>query len=196
MEPVTAVPPAHPYRNTGYVALAVGCALLAFAALAGMSDNIPAIVCMLAGLLAVALGIIYLASTGGGRTPLLQLLYWAPRALTIVFALFLAIFALDVFSEGRGFWNTLFALTMHLLPNIFLLAVLAVSWRREFIAGTVFPVLGILYIIWAWNKPFGNIATFLLMAGPLLLTGGLFLLNWHYRGILRGTSRARHTMPA
>jgi hypothetical protein len=188
METVAAVPPKHPYRRTGYVFLAAGCVLIVLAALVGMNDNPPAIVCMFAGLLAVALGIIYWASKAGGRKPLHQLLYWTPRALGIVFALFISLFALDVFSETRGFWNTLLALTMHLIPTFLMLIVLAVSWRREFIAGIIFPLLGVLYIVWAWNKPFGVLSTFLLMAGPLVLTGGLFLLNWYYRGILRGKS--------
>ena len=32
-------------------------------------------------------------------------LYWAPRALSILYILFLSMFALDVFSEGRGFFS-------------------------------------------------------------------------------------------
>ena len=40
-------------------------------------------------------------------------LFWAPRFLTMLFALFLSIFALDVFAEAKGFLETLTALFAH-----------------------------------------------------------------------------------
>ena len=188
MDTASAVPEKQSYRTTAYVLIVAGCILLALASFIGIADNPPGIFSMLAGFFAVALGIIYGVSKPGGRKPAQQLLYWAPRALCIVFALFISMFALDVFTEGRGFWNTLLALLMHLTPTFLLLIVLAVSWRREWIGGILFPLLGVLYIVWAWNKPFAAWSTLLLIAGPLVLTGALFLLNWHYRGELRGNA--------
>jgi len=188
MDTGSAVPENHSYRKMAYVLFAIGCILLVLAFVIGITDNPPGIVSMLVGSLAIVLGIIYGAAKSGRRTPGRQLLYWAPRALCIVFALFISLFALDVFAEGKGFWNTLLALLMHLIPTFLLLFVLAVSWRREWIAGILFPLLGVLYVVWAWSKPFGAWSTLLLMAGPLVLTGALFLLNWYYRGELRGKS--------
>jgi hypothetical protein len=75
---------------------------------------------------------------------------------------------------------------MHLIPTFLLVAILWASWRREWIAGVLFPSLGVFYIVWAWNGPFATWATLLLMAGPLVFTGALFLLNWYYRSELRG----------
>jgi ABC-type multidrug transport system permease subunit len=112
-------------------------------------------------------------------------LYWTPRVLCIVFAAFISIFALDVFREGGGFWRTALALLMHLLPTFLLLAVLVLSWRREWFGGILFIVLGILYIFWAWNKPFARWYVFLMIAGPPVLVGALFLLNWRHRAELR-----------
>ena len=103
-----------------------------------------------------------------------------------MFAFFISLFALDVFGETRGFWQTLLALAMHLIPTFLLLIVLWASWRREWIGGMLFPTLGIIYITWAWNKPFGHWSVLLLMAGPPVITGVLFLLNWYYRDELRG----------
>jgi len=117
--------------------------------------------------------------------PAKRLLYWTPRVLCILFAAFISIFAADVFSEGRGFWQTALALLMHLIPTFFIVAVLIVSWRREWIGGILFILLGALYIVWAWNKPFAKWDVFLMIAGPPVLTGVLFLLNWQYRGELR-----------
>jgi hypothetical protein len=188
MDTGSAMPVKYSYRTTAYVFLAGGCVLLFLAFLVGISDKPPGIVSMLAGFFAVALGIIYGVARPGGRKPAQQLLYWAPRALCIVFALFISLFALDVFNEGRGFWDTLLALLMHLIPTFLILIVLAISWRREWIAGILFPLLGVLYVVWAWNRPFAVWATLLLMAGPLVLTGALFMLNWGCRSELRGKS--------
>ena len=41
-----------------------------------------------------------------------SLLFWTPRALCFLFALFLGLFAMDVFGEGRGVWGTVVALFM------------------------------------------------------------------------------------
>ncbi len=184
MEPAS--PETQRHRTTAYVLLTAGGFLLVLAFVIGVSDNPPGIVALLVGFFAVVLGIIFNLAKPGIRKPAHQLLYWAPRALCIAFAIFISLFALDVFEEGRGFWDTTLALLMHLIPTFLLLAVLAVSWRREWIAGIFFPLLGVLYVVWAWNRPFGSWSLFLLMAGPLVLTGALFLLNWHYRSELRG----------
>ena len=120
--------------------------------------------------------------------PVQRLLYWTPRVLCILFAAFISIFAADVFGEGRGFWQTALALLMHLIPTFLIVGILVVSWRREWIGGVLFIVLGLLYIIWAWDKPFGRWFTFLMIAGPPVLVGALFLLNWRYGAGLRGGS--------
>ncbi len=90
-----------------------------------------------------------------------------------------------MFDEGKGFLDTTLALLMHLIPTFVLLAVLVISWRREWIAGIFFPLVGVVYVVWAWNAPFARLSTFLIMAGPLVFTGALFLLNWYYRRELR-----------
>ena len=58
-------------------------------------------------------------------------LFWTPRALSILFIAFLSMFALDVFGEGLSFWQTLLALTMHLIPSFILIAALVLAWRWE-----------------------------------------------------------------
>jgi len=110
-------------------------------------------------------------------------LFWTPRILCIVFALFLVIFALDVFDESHGFWGTAMALSMHLIPNLLLVVVLIVSWRREWIGAVLFSVLGALYIVWAWGR--FDWSAYVLIAGPLFVLGFLFWINWHFRAELR-----------
>ena len=185
MEPDSAHLKEYSLRRKSYVLFLAGCILLLIASVMGITDNPPAVALMLLGSFTLALGFFVFFGKSSRRKPAYQLLYWSPRAMCIVFTLFLSMFALDVFGEGRRFWQTLVALTMHLIPTFLLLAVLWASWCREWIAGVLFPLLGVFYIVWAWNRPFGTWSTLLVMAGPLVLTGALFLLNWHYRGQLR-----------
>jgi len=108
-----------------------------------------------------------------------MVLFWAPRILCIAFAVFLSMFALDVFGEGLGLWKTILALVMHLIPTWLVLIALAVSWRWEWIGAILFGALGVLFIVvfaarWTWQ-------TYLLIPGPLFLVSVLFLMGWLYR---------------
>ncbi len=110
-------------------------------------------------------------------------LYWTPRALTALFAAFLALFAMDVFDERLGVARTIVALAVHLVPTWIVLAVLAASWRREWIGAAVFPALAAFYVATTWGRfPW---PTYAVIAGPLVLVGALFLANWLRRAELR-----------
>ena len=56
-----------------------------------------------------------------------RVVFWMPRTLCALFAIFVSIFALDVF--GEGFWDTIVALLMHLVPTGIILIALAIAWR-------------------------------------------------------------------
>jgi hypothetical protein len=112
-----------------------------------------------------------------------QFLFWAPRGITIAFVLFLGLFALDVFGEGHGFWGTLVALLMHLIPNFIVLAILVLAWRWEWVGALLFAGLGVFYIVWAWGRfPF---ITYVTISGPLFLVAILFLVGWMFRDQIR-----------
>ncbi|MBK9316624.1 MAG: hypothetical protein IPM55_20605 [Acidobacteria bacterium] len=112
-----------------------------------------------------------------------QLVYWAPRVLALVFAAFISIFALDVFNEGYGFWQTIQALLMHLIPTALVLIGLAIAWRWEWLGALEFTALGIGYLIMAWGK--FDWTAYAVISGPLFLLGALFLINWIYKSELR-----------
>jgi hypothetical protein len=112
-------------------------------------------------------------------------LFWTPRVLCILFALFVSLFALDVFGEGYGPLETLVALMMHLIPTGVILAVLIVSWRWEWVGAVLFSALGILYIALFWEP--SSWPAYLMISGPLFLLGLLFLVNWVWRRELRST---------
>ena len=121
------------------------------------------------------------------QPPIRQLLFWSPRVLTILFALFLSLFALDVFEEGYGLWETVLALFMHLIPTWIVLIVLALSWRWEWIGAVLFVALALIYAYFAVGR--GHPEWIAIISGPLLLIAGLFLVNWLYRKQIRASSR-------
>ena len=122
------------------------------------------------------------------RKPLQRLLFWLPRILCLLFAAFLSVFALDVFGEGYGFWKTVLALLVHLIPTWIILIVLAISWRWEWVGAILFTALGVLYPVLFWGRFVWYV--YLIMSGSLLLIGGLFLLNWLFRKELRASPDA------
>ncbi len=108
--------------------------------------------------------------------PIELLVHWTPRILGVLFALFLSLFAVDVFGQGYGFWEMIGGLLMHLIPTAVTLAVLAVAWRWEGIGGVLFLVLGGCYL--ALSSGWARWPAGLAIAGPLFLIGALFLIDW------------------
>ena len=106
------------------------------------------------------------------------LLLWTPRVAGILLCLFLGLFALDTFGEGKTVVQALPDFLIHLTPMLFLLAVVAVSWRWEWVGAVAFIGLAVAYAYMARRNP-----TWVLgIAVPLLLVGLLFLVSWTHHG--------------
>jgi hypothetical protein len=117
------------------------------------------------------------------KASLKRILVWTPRILGILFALFVSIFALDVFGAGYGFWETILALMIHLAPVFVLLIGLAIAWRWEWVGAVVFLGFSVWYfVVFGGQFPW---SVYAMMAGPPLLVGVLFLIDWLYRAELR-----------
>jgi len=110
----------------------------------------------------------------------MRVLYWSPRVLSICFAVFISLFALDVFGEGNGFWETLLALAIHLVPTYIIVLCIWLAWRREWIGALGFAGLGIAYIIMSGGRQ--HWMAYVIISGPLFLLAGLYLWNWLWRG--------------
>jgi len=113
-------------------------------------------------------------------------MFWTPRALSILFAIFISIFALDVFGAGYGFWGTIVALLIHLIPTGLVLLALAIAWRWQWIGAILFAALGAGYVIMGWGR--FEWPTYLLISGPLFLLGALFLVSWLFRAMPRSSA--------
>jgi hypothetical protein len=117
------------------------------------------------------------------HTTMKRVLFWTPRVLCILFAVFLSLFALDVFGEGLGFWESMLALLIHLVPVYIVVIVLVVAWRWEWVGAVLFTALAVFYVVWAWGR--FHWSAYVAISGPLVLLGVLFLFNWIYRAQLQ-----------
>ena len=100
-----------------------------------------------------------------------RVLFLIPRILGILFAMFLSMFALDVFSEGYSLGETILALLIHLIPTYFVIMALVIAWRRDRVGAILFIALALFYLVMSRGKGW-------IIAGTLFLIGVLFLLNW------------------
>jgi hypothetical protein len=108
-----------------------------------------------------------------------RLLLWSPRILGVLVSLFIGMFALDAFSHGTSFVEALPDFLVHLIPAFMLLALVAASWRWEWIGGVAFIGLAVVYAV-TMSK--GRIDWMFVISGPLAIVGALYLWSWfHYR---------------
>lgn len=114
-----------------------------------------------------------------------NLLFWAPRILSILFILFLAMFSLDVFESGYGFRDTLFALFMHNIPSLILTIAVIISWKREMVGAITFALAGLAYVVLITGSSIASgrfepymITWPFIIAGPAFVVSFLFYLNW------------------
>ncbi len=106
-----------------------------------------------------------------------------PRVLSIAFTLSLALFSLDVFEIEASTAERLLALLMHNIPSLALALVTLLAWKRDLIGAAGFIGAGCFYI-WmvASNSnvsPMQGLLWSLTIAGPALVIGLLYLINWN-----------------
>jgi hypothetical protein len=111
-----------------------------------------------------------------------RFIYWTPRILSILFIIFMASMSLDVISPELSFGQIALGMLMHNIPTLIMLIVLVVSWKYEIVGGIAFILAGLLYIILTARSSIAwyiAISWSLTIAGPALLIGALFLVNWY-----------------
>ena len=113
------------------------------------------------------------------KEPRKTILYWCPRVLSILFAAFISIFALDVFSEGYALGELLVALFMHLVPTLAIILFIIIAWKREWIGAIFFLGLAIFYIIvFRYELDW---VILLIIPLPLVLCSIFYLLSWEQK---------------
>lgn len=96
--------------------------------------------------------------------------------MSIVFCLFVSIFAFDAFETPGSAWLKIGAFIIHLLPVYLLIGLTIVAWKWETVGGALFFLPAVLFIVslivrempwWVAN----------IIAVPLIIIGGLFIWN-------------------
>jgi len=109
-----------------------------------------------------------------------KLLLWSPRVLGILVCCFLSVFSLDAFGNRLALVQALPDFAIHITPVLLLLAVVIVSWRWEWVGGLVFTGLAVIYAYATRD----HLSWILIIAGPLLIVGVLFLWSSFRHGEL------------
>lgn len=111
-----------------------------------------------------------------------RLVYWAPRIVSILFILFLALFSLDVFDMEAGFWEKAAGFFIHNIPSLVLTAILVISWKYEIVGGIAYTAAGLAYIVLSLLNPgdpwYMALARSAVISVPALLVGILFIIGW------------------
>ena len=114
-----------------------------------------------------------------GKGPVRSWVFWTPRVMALLFAVFVSLFAFDVFDSRLDVWRTILALFVHLIPSFVVLLLLVVAWRWEWVGALAYTALSVLYVAAAWGRLHWSASV--VISGPLLIIGLLFLLGCLYR---------------
>lgn len=106
------------------------------------------------------------------------ILFWSPRLLTMLFALFLSMFAMDAFNGKAGFGEQIKDFLIHLIPTFLILSFLCMAWKWEAIGAVVYFGLAGWYVVSCWGK--FPLSVYFIIALPLIIIASLFLVNWLY----------------
>jgi hypothetical protein len=100
---------------------------------------------------------------------------WFPKALAVLYILFIALLSFDVFIMNVSLVEKMGGFVIENIPTILLLIALSFAWKKPIAGGVMFLVMSILFTL--FFRTYQRWDTFFLISVPLLLIGGLFLLN-------------------
>jgi len=113
-----------------------------------------------------------------------KIIRWLPRLLCIGAILFISMFALDAFEPGKPFGQQLLDFMMHLIPTYILLLLLWVAWKKPFIGGILFAIIGIVTSPFVYNLNYNrthsvmtSLSIILMITVPFIVVGVLFLVS-------------------
>jgi hypothetical protein len=101
------------------------------------------------------------------------LITWTPRIIAMLLIALFLIFSLDAFEMGGSLLEKIAGYVIHATPGLLILVALVMSFRRPLIGGSLFTILGIITLFFFNVRE--NPIVLLIVTGPLLLTGLLFL---------------------
>lgn len=108
------------------------------------------------------------------RLNMRKIFLWLPRILGVLFAVFIGMFAMDVFNQGYLGFDLVLAFLIHLIPAIIIIAFTLVGWRWPLSGTALFTVIGTVYIYYISGQPW---LVYALISGPLYLVAVLFTIS-------------------
>lgn len=114
------------------------------------------------------------------KSAMLLAIWWLPRILSILCALYFGVFSFSVFGQGIGTLKPLLLFLVHNIPTAVVIFITIISWKRSWLGGVSFFLLSIIFFFWHPDK-----SNSLLAVLPLLLIGVLFTINWILRKEIR-----------
>lgn len=114
----------------------------------------------------------------------LKLIQWTPRVICILTILFISIFALDAFDAEKTIVQNIVDFLIHLIPSFVLALFLIIAWKREFIGGLLFILVGFIFSPFIFTHNYNmnqsvwmSLFIILITTMPFLIAGILFIVS-------------------
>ncbi len=106
-----------------------------------------------------------------------KLIHTVPRISSLLIALFLLLFSLDVFEAGGNIWAMLLGFVLHSIPSMILGVFVFFSWKKPSVGFFGFLIIALLFVLMFVLQIPDDLGLFIIV-GPLLTISGLFWLDW------------------
>ena len=114
-----------------------------------------------------------------------MIILWLPRLLCIGAILFVSMFALDSFEPGIPFSRQLLNFFMNLIPSYVLLLLLWLAWKKPYVGGIIFAIIGVVTSPLVYNLNYNrnhsvmlSLSIILMITIPFIVIGILFILSY------------------
>lgn len=133
-----------------------------------------------------AIAVIFLAlqqhkTTGVLSERLSRLVYRIPRIAGIIIAIFISLFALDVFEMDGTIWEKIGGFIIHAAPALIFGLVMFFAWKKPLIGAIVFGLGAVYFLRFILFGRFFGFPNFLIFFSPLAAISILFYLNWKWK---------------
>ncbi|WP_449421298.1 DUF7670 domain-containing protein [Pelagihabitans pacificus] len=128
-----------------------------------------------------------------------KIIHWLPRVICILAILFISMFALDAFNHEKTIWQQIGDFLMHLIPSFILIVFLIIAWKREFIGGVLFILIGLGFspFIFLHNYNMNqsvwvSLMIVLIITVPFIIVGILFIVSHRMKKKNLSSSNKNH----
>lgn len=100
---------------------------------------------------------------------------YIPVVLSIIYIIFIALLSFDVFRIDASISQKIGGFIIENIPTILILLALYLALKKPMAGGAMFIVMSIIFTL--FFKTYQRWDAFVLVSAPLIIIGGLFLLN-------------------